>query len=187
MARPRTTSEAKKLLARERKRRQRARERASGKGFSLLSDAARPHISGSFATYIAERSLTLFETLDAAGVRIVGSLAEEDHVGVYPARAEWEERFGAPLNSLNRATVMIEALLDSAQELAGLVNQFKLFEIDQRIAEATRRGGAQGEIEALHQIKKRYRRSVSPRFPMYWVRANHSQAPSHQNDGDHGF
>ncbi len=172
MARPKTSAEHKRELARDRKRRQRERERAERRNRPLLSDVAHPYISGSFADFLADKSLLMDEALDAGGITIRGDLATEDHAGVYPEKTEWEDIFDVPLNSLNRATVMIDAMLDAARELAGQVNAFKLHELDQRIAEAEARNASIAEIEALHQIKKRYRRTRQPRIPVYWVRSN---------------
>lgn len=169
MPRARTSAERKRELARDRKRRQRQRQREENKRRPLLLDVAHPHIRGSFAEFLGDRSLMLFETLDWAGIKIVGDPATEDHADIYPDREGWEELFEVPLNSLNRTTVMIGALLDAARELADLVNEFKLAELDHRVAEATARSATEREIEALHQIKKRYRRSVQPRLPVYWV------------------
>ena len=167
MPRPRTSANSKRELAAARKRRQRARERGEAKRALLQRDLALPHIVGSFAEFLAERHLTLFETLHAAGVGVFGDLASEDHSGVYPEREEWEEIQGAPLNSLNRATVMVDALLDAANELAGLINEFKLSELDQRIAEAEARSASAPQIEALHRIRARYRHTIQPRLPVY--------------------
>lgn len=74
--------------------------------------------------------------------------------------AEWQE-LGLEVNSLTVATAMAEILIDSAKELSGLINAYKLEEIDRQMQNAS--PVKKGQLEAL---KKRLGKKTSHFFPV---------------------
>lgn len=170
MVRPRTTQEHKREKARLRKRKERERTRLGRRGRPILADAVYDLVRGEFSVYLqAHFDSTAEEGLHAGGIIFEGDLRNEIHSGVYPEHELWEEDFGVPLNSLNRTVVMIEGMLDAARELARLVNEFKMREVDRSIAEAESGSANSTEIERLYRFKARLRRAVQVRLPVYSV------------------
>lgn len=170
MVRPRTTQEHKREMARLRKRKERDKNKMLRRGRPILADAVSDLVRGSFSEYLQTHfDSTVEEGLHAGGIILEGDVRNEVHSGVYPEDELWEEDFGVPLNSLNRSVVMIEGMLDAARELARLVNEFKLQEVDRSIAEAEAGSANSSDIERLYRFKARLRRAVQVRLPVYSV------------------
>lgn len=170
MVRPRTSEEHKREKARLRKRKERLRKKEARSLRPVLADGVYDLIQDDFSQFLQSHfDSTVEEGLHAGGVLFEGDLRNEIHSGVYPEDELWEEDFGVPLNSLNRTVVMIEGMLDAAKELARLVNEFKMQEVNRVIAEAEARSAKLIEIEKLYRFKARLTRTVQVRLPVYWV------------------
>lgn len=92
------------------------------------------------------RHLDLEENLDAYGVHISGTdLGEE--VQAFDTEMRWEKQF----TSLERARGMMGVFLDAAKELAALINQYKLQEVEAAINAACEVSAnlPRGDVEAL--------------------------------------
>ncbi|MGV8832750.1 MAG: hypothetical protein ACOH2N_12310 [Devosia sp.] len=136
-----------------------------------------------FHEYVARHGLGMEENLDAAGIHISGSL--EDAVQVFETEADWDS-FDTPgidiKTSLGRATIMVGSLLDAATELAGVINDFKLAEVDTAIENAftasagLRRDDVEGlkasyaEIDRLKAIQTQLRKQVRRMIPATQVK-----------------
>ncbi|MCZ7930839.1 hypothetical protein O9X90_00800 [Agrobacterium leguminum] len=148
----------------ERMRELRARQKAQAKAERLKpTPVPNPLISRpsrSFATFLKEReaNFMLPENLHWVGIEIETDLMQDQPK--LDRTAEWQE-LGLEVNSLTVATAMAEILIDSAKELSGLINAYKLEEIDRQMQNAS--PVKKGQLEAL---KKRLGKKTSHFFPV---------------------
>nr|WP_298096402.1 hypothetical protein [uncultured Shinella sp.] len=114
---------------------------------ALLEPVPTPkYVVTPFHAYMDGRHLDLEENLDAYGVHISGTdLGEE--VQKFDTEAPWEKQF----SSLERARGMMGVFLDAAKELAALINQYKLQEVEAAIDAACEVSAnlPRGDVEAL--------------------------------------
>lgn len=131
--------------AAERTREFRERQKAAAHAALLESRKPEPYLRRSFAEFLAHQSLMLDENLDAFGIRFDGDLATD----VQKFHSEYER--DEPLTSLQRATGLVDVFIDAAQELACLINQYKLAEIETAIDAALEASSnlPRGDVEAL--------------------------------------
>ncbi|ADH89373.1 hypothetical protein Snov_2075 [Ancylobacter novellus DSM 506] len=135
---------AKSATERSREFRERQLQRTKAK---LKAAPARPaYLAGSFADFMRGRHLDLYENLDAFGVFINGSSFDEDQQ-TFQSQVHRDE----PLDSLQRATALVEVFTDAASELACAINEYKLAEVQRAIDAAFARAAAlpPGNVEAL--------------------------------------
>jgi hypothetical protein len=127
---------------REHRERQKANERES-----LLRPVATPdYVQTPFHVFMEGRHVEFEENLDAYGIQISGTdLGEE--VQTFETEAPWEK----PFTSLERARGMMGVMLDGAKELAALINEYKLQEIEHAIDAALKVSAdlPRGDVEAL--------------------------------------
>ncbi|KIP99275.1 hypothetical protein RU07_21830 [Agrobacterium tumefaciens] len=113
-----------------------------------------------FAAFLKEReaNFSLPENLHWVGVEL-----EVDLMADRPTlerQVDWEE-MGLEVNSLTVATAMTAILIDSAKELADMINAYKLEEIDRQMQNAS--PVKKGTLEAL---RKRLEKKTSHFFPV---------------------
>lgn len=99
-----------------------------------------------FSEFIAGKSLLLDENLDAFGVQIAGTGFDEE-----AQEFETQHVRDEPLNSLQRATALVSVFIEAAGELATLINQYKLDEIERAIDDAVEASAnlPRGDVDAL--------------------------------------
>lgn len=148
----------------ERMRELRARQKAEAKAERLKpTPVLNPLISKpsrSFAVFMKEReaNFMLPENLHWVGIEIEADLTQDqpklDRAG------DWQE-MGLEVDSLTVATAMAEILIDAAKELSGLINAYKLEEIERQMQNAS-----PVKKEQLEALKKRLTRKTSHFFPV---------------------
>ena len=125
------------------------RERQKANAKAALTNAPVPadYVRGSFAAFVGDRLLMLDENLDAFGVQIAGRDFLTTEVQDFPSQHVRETR----LTALQRAVGLVDVFLDAAQELADLVNAFKLQEISKAIEDAVTASAnsPRGDVAAL--------------------------------------
>ncbi|WP_127595993.1 hypothetical protein [Nitratireductor alexandrii] len=128
--------------SREFRKRQKDAERKA------LTNPATPasYVKTPFSAFIADRWPDFDENLDAFGVQITGSPLSEE-LQSFPTQYDREE----PLTSLQRAMGLVDVFIDAAQELAHLINVYKLQEIERAIEDAMQESAdlPKGDVEAL--------------------------------------
>lgn len=114
----------------------------------------------SFATFLRgrEANFSLPENLHWVGIEIETDLTQDEPK--LDRAAEWQE-LGVEVNSLTVATAMTEIFIDAAKELSGLINAYKLEEIDRQMQNAS--PVKRGQLEAL---RKRLEKKTSHFFPV---------------------
>ncbi|MEW9838099.1 hypothetical protein [Mesorhizobium marinum] len=132
----------------ERKRLSRQRQKEAIK--NALRDAAPmgSYLATPFSAFLADCGTLMFEeNLDAFGVQIAGKADLTTEVQDFPSQYERSE----PLTSLQRAMGMVDAFTDAAQELAHLINVYKLQEVARAIGEAEKASAdlPRDDVEAL--------------------------------------
>lgn len=122
-------------------------------------DPALSKPSRTFAAFLKERedNFLLPESLHWVGIEIETDLTEE--TPKLERKGDWED-MGLEVNSLTVAMSMSAILIDAAKELAGLINAYKLEEIESQIREASPVKRAQLEI-----LKQRLEKKTSHFFP----------------------
>lgn len=113
-----------------------------------------------FAAFLGDSNLLLYENLDFVGVHIDGSFEDEEHP--IDRAAEW----GTDINSLTRATAMVDVFIDAAAELAEKINAYKLGEIDRQLAGDI----SERDRKRLETIRSRLTRKTSHFFPVIQVK-----------------
>ncbi|MDI4663673.1 hypothetical protein K9U40_04910 [Xanthobacter autotrophicus] len=139
-------------MARTRAEIQKAYRARLRKEAKTAPDQATSYKPGAFSTFYDEQPLAgetsfITETLDSVGINMPDLSRDED--------PEWREDWGTEYRgSLGRAERMVDALIDSAKALAGLINQFKLQEIAKEIArlEEADLSDPQAKKQALRDI-----------------------------------
>ncbi|MBP2446391.1 hypothetical protein [Rhizobium leguminosarum] len=129
----RTREHRERLIAKEREK--------------LLQPIPAPaYVQTPFHAFMEGRHVDFEENLDAYGVQISGTdLGEE--VQKFETEAPWDRSF----TSLERARGMMGVFLDAAKELAALINEYKLQEIEAAIDAAHEVSAdlPRGDVEAL--------------------------------------
>ena len=131
--------------AAERTREFRERKKAAAHAALLESQKPESYLRRPFSEFAAKQSLMLDENLDAFGIRFDGDLANE----VQDFHSEYHR--DEPLTSLQRAIGLVDVFVDAAQELASVINQYKLAEIETAIEAALEVSSnlPRGDVEAL--------------------------------------
>ncbi len=142
---------------REHRERMKAKHRAN-----LLQPVPIPaYVQTPFHAFMEGRKLDLEENLDAYGIHISGTdLAEEFQK--FETEASWDK----PFASLERARGMMGVMLDAAKELAALINEYKLQEIEVAIDAAHEISASlpRGDVEALKKSFAEIERLKAIRF-----------------------
>ncbi|WP_421413525.1 hypothetical protein [Agrobacterium tumefaciens] len=127
---------------------------------SPVIDAPFSHPIQSFASFLKAReaNFMLSENLHWVGIEIETDLTQDEPT--LDRAAEWQE-LGLDVNSLTVATAMTEILIDAAKELSGLINTYKLEEIERQMPSAS-----PVKKEQLEALKKRLTRKTSHFFPV---------------------
>ncbi|TGE90126.1 hypothetical protein C9418_06985 [Rhizobium sp. SEMIA 4032] len=113
-----------------------------------------------FADFYArhEANLTYREGLAWVGIEVDGHLADEPPK---LAKADlWREQ-GAEVNSLSVAVARMEVFIDAAKELAALINNYQLQQIEIRLATAE-----PAEAKQLQALRTRLAKKTSHFFPV---------------------
>ena len=168
------------LTAAERKRlsRQRAKEaqqRHSG-GLDYGDDTTPFLVQPFFEFYEDDGNKDTFETpLEMAN--IVPPSFEDDGPAVYPDILAGLDLPDAK-NSIERAQLIVDCLVDAAAGLAGIINRYKLQEINRAIADLEARDlsdpaakkAALAEIVRLSRLRDRLEKQVRHTMPEYRVK-----------------
>ena len=130
----------------ERTREYRDRIKRQQRESALQPIPAPAYVQTPFHAFMDGRHLELDENLDAYGIHISGSDLSEE-VQTFETEAPWER----PFTSLERARGMMGVMLDGAKELAALINEYKLQEIEAAIDAAHEISAdlPRGDVEAL--------------------------------------
>lgn len=109
------------------------RERRKAQARAALTKAPVPpnYLRRSFAKFVGDRHLDLYENLDAFGVFVDGSQLDEE---VQQFRSQYRRE--KPLDALQRATALVDVFIEAAGELAVLINQHKVAELERAIEAA---------------------------------------------------
>jgi hypothetical protein len=111
------------------------------------TDATLPYCEG-FAQYLETRPFLFDETLDSLGIRIEGTpLYEQDQ------RFRSDGLGEVTMTSLERATALVGAFIDAAEELATAIATFKLRALDAAAEQAMKDAG---EIKIEDQLKAKF-------------------------------
>lgn len=130
----------------ERSREFRERQKARAREQVTAVSETPTYLRRSFADFIAGKSPLLDENLDAFGVHIAGTGFDQE-VQEFESQHVRDE----PLNSLQRATALVSVFIEAAGELATLINQYKLDEIERAIDDAVEASAnlPRGDVDAL--------------------------------------
>ena len=156
----------------ERKRRSRQRQ-ADAQRASIQTPPADPdYLKASFAGFLADRHLDLYENLDAFGVFLSGSTLDSK-------KQEFQSQVvrDDPLTPLERTIGILDAMTDACRELAETVNAYKLQEIAARIAEIEQadlsdpqaKAKALADIVRLQKMQDQLTKQVRIAFPQWKV------------------
>lgn len=132
----------------ERKRLYRQKQREIERATIKETKKIPEYLSRPFSEFFKEREFYMFEeNLDAFGIQITGA----DILATEPQIFYSEYTHEAPVSSLQRAVGMVETLIDSAKELAELINAYKIQELEKAIPRAleTNMKLPRDDIEAL--------------------------------------
>lgn len=130
----------------ERMREYRERMKAKERETRLEPIPAPAYVQTPFNAFMEGRHVDFEENLDAYGIHISGTdLGEE--IQKFETEAPWEHTF----TSIERARGMMSVMLDAAKEIAALINEYKLQEIDVAIDAAHEVSASlpRGDVDAL--------------------------------------
>lgn len=170
------------LTAKERKQRQLERERAA---LRQLEDSTYPHLHMPFFEWLATNpnwsSVTL--ELELAGFEppaFEDDLGPEAYVleGAISTEEDLKEAFPGAKGSVGRAEEMVDRLLNSAVELAALINRYKEAELSARRKEIEDadlsapevRKKALGTIAQITRIEAELKKNVRRTLPQWKIR-----------------
>lgn len=121
----------------QRRYRERQRQEKKAKAIRPTEDDLKPFLKTPFHQFLKERSpnIMLYENLHWVGVEVTGNL-KSNHPQ-FERAADWPEWAGVDPDSLNVASAMVGIFLDAAKELATLLNEYKLKEIDRAMETAS--------------------------------------------------
>lgn len=130
----------------ERTREYRDRMKAKQREAQREPIPAPAYVQTPFHAFMEGRHLELEESLDAYGIHISGTNLGQE-VQEFETEAPWEHTF----TSLERARAMMGVMLDAAKELAALINEYKLQEIEAAIDAAHEVSAdlPRGDVDAL--------------------------------------
>ncbi|TCM57820.1 hypothetical protein C8J36_102623 [Rhizobium sp. PP-F2F-G48] len=122
------------------------RERQKAKSEDAERDAAPTTYLRPFHAFMEGRHVDFEENLDAYGIHISGTDLSKE-MQTFETEAPWEK----PFSALERAHGMMGVMLDGAKELAALINEYKLHEIEHAINAAHEASASlpRGDVEAL--------------------------------------
>lgn len=132
--------------AAERTREYRQRQKEKMREGMLEASKLPDYAKSSFEEFLGKRILELDENLDALGVQVLGSSLNEKKQE-FPSEYKRDE----PLTALQRAEGLADVFIDAANELAALINAYKLEEVEKAIndAEVESANLPRGDVEAL--------------------------------------